>query len=354
MRKIDGRISRYKRKRKKSIKTRRLLAIGDLHGDFYRLVRILKQEGILSEELKWNTKADNVDLVFLGDYVDWRGEPLEGSPEEWPQGAKRVIDLLIALYKEVEALKNQRNFSSQLYLLLGNHDNMMWESYQVIRTLPLLKNNLIMRNTEQLPTLIKFLYRFCFDPMSSEKLMKVINWYEQGGEMTIASYGGLKNWLKAMDGEHGFFFRSLLRLGVVINDKLYSHSIPDHPQYWIPIEEWNSLPQSTLEGATESLLWGRRLWGFNVFTGMQSSPFNEEEIEEMLRKFGVKAAVVGHTPFFRDSPFFAYGGRIINIDTHGVPGSIPYKEEYVPSVELKRRKRSAKRLWKQDWKILKK
>ena len=36
---------------------------------------------------------------------------------------------------------------------------------------------------------------------------------------------------------------------------------------------------------------------------------------------------VGHTPFYRTGPFFAYKGKVVDLDTHGVPGSSPYVEE---------------------------
>ena len=74
--------------------TRLLVAIGDLHGDYYRLERLLRENDlILPGTSAWNPQASQVDLILIGDYVDWRNEPLEGPQSEWVQGAKRILDI---------------------------------------------------------------------------------------------------------------------------------------------------------------------------------------------------------------------------------------------------------------------
>lgn len=315
------------RKRKK----RKIVAVGDLHGDFYRLVRILREHGILEKQsLNWSPRAASIDLVLLGDYVDWRGEPLEGPPDEWPLGIKRLLDLIISLWKDLELLKSRDGFAARFCPLLGNHDEMMLESFRILKGFYPLKSKILFKKFRKLQPLLKFFGKLTTDPMKTQEIFKVINWYEQGGEMTMESFGGLHIWMEAMEGEHGAFLSRELQHGVVINRKLFIHTAPDDREFWMPIEELEKLPTLTWEKAREQILWGRKLWGYNAFTGGPTLPFSQEEVEEMLKKMGVEALVVGHTPFFREGPLLAYGGRVINIDTHGVSGSAPFVEEYEP------------------------
>ena len=53
--------------------TRTLVAIGDLHGDYFRMLRLLRENDlILPGTTVWNPDKKRVDLVLIGDYVDWR------------------------------------------------------------------------------------------------------------------------------------------------------------------------------------------------------------------------------------------------------------------------------------------
>lgn len=308
----------------------KIIAVGDLHGDYYRLLRILKEgKFFLQDRDEWNPLADNVVLVLLGDYVDWRGEPMEGPPEEWPCNIKKLLDLIMFTYSETERLALELpNFKSKVYTLIGNHDQMMLESFRILSNLSPFMGNMILKRTGQLPFLVK-LFNKLAGQVEMEELFRVINWYEQGGEMTINSYGGLKQWMEAMDGETGEFLIKHLQLGVIIDGRLFVHSIPDDPNFWIPLEEIDRLPEISRQGVFENFMWGRRLWGVSAATGAKVPPFTQEDIELFLNKMGAEMVFVGHTPFFKEKPLFAYEGKVANLDTHGVPGSNSYVEECI-------------------------
>jgi len=72
----------------------RILAFGDIHGCYNKLIRLMKQ-------LKINPEKDV--LVFLGDYID-RGDQ-----------SKEVVDYLIDLKKQL----------TSTVFLLGNHEQML-------------------------------------------------------------------------------------------------------------------------------------------------------------------------------------------------------------------------------------
>lgn len=76
--------------------------IGDGHGQYDRIVALLRAEGLLNADLKW--AADNATLVFMGDFFD-RG----------PSGIG-LLDMAMRLEREARAA------GGEVFSLLGNHD----------------------------------------------------------------------------------------------------------------------------------------------------------------------------------------------------------------------------------------
>ncbi len=82
----------------------RIVAIGDLHGDYDNFVKILTEIPVVDQGLHW--AAGNTHLVQMGDIMD-RG------PD-----AKNILDLLMKLEKEAEKA------GGKVHVLLGNHEEM--------------------------------------------------------------------------------------------------------------------------------------------------------------------------------------------------------------------------------------
>ncbi|MCL5055246.1 MAG: metallophosphoesterase [Firmicutes bacterium] len=311
---------------------RKIIAVGDLHGDIYRLIRVLSEQSVIDgNTLEWTVQAENCDLVLLGDYVDWRGEPLEGPYQEWPLGPKKLVEFIYKLYQDNAKLRQEKNFRGRFYPLLGNHEGMMLEGHEIMKRLSELKN----KPLQSFQTASAWVDSFVREQLSlkeEEDLMHFLNWYEQGGDKTIQSFGGLPLWFQAVEGEIGIFLRGL-PLGVVVNEKLFCHSVPDEKTCWIPIHKQVLSEDSVGKKIREQFLWGRKLWGYDAFLGAPTKPFTESEVDEMLGKMEVKAVLVGHTSLHREKPYFLYGGKIINLDTHGIPGSQAYIEEYEEMVQ---------------------
>ncbi|MCE7871697.1 hypothetical protein DYH09_15140 [bacterium CPR1] len=315
-------------------RTRTVVAIGDLHGDYFRLRRLLIENDILLPDTDaWNPEADRVDLILIGDYVDWRKETLEGPREEWVAGARRILELLFSLHNDVERLHaSDPGFDSRVYALLGNHDDMMLEAHRVFKFLEYEQMESFLSSVGSQAHVKRAIHEMGLSPANVERLLKFLNWYVQGGEATIDGFEGLNHWKSAMDGDLGDFLRDHLRLGVVVNQRLYAHTAPDHREFWRPLEEIVDLPESAYRQAKEAFLWSRRVWGYDYYTGTRTAPFTDEELDEMLRGIGVTGLVVGHTPLTREGrPVVAYDGRVVNIDLHGFPDSAALVEEYVPA-----------------------
>ncbi len=80
----------------------RIVAVGDIHGDYDNFVRILKETGMVNDETKWI--GGGAHLVQTGDVMD-RGP-----------GAREAFDLLKKLEKEAP------RHGGMVHVLLGNHE----------------------------------------------------------------------------------------------------------------------------------------------------------------------------------------------------------------------------------------
>lgn len=83
---------------------KKIVAIGDLHGDYNNFIEILKGVKLVDESLHW--KGGEIHLVQAGDILD-RG------PE-----ARKIFDLIMALEKEAEEA------GGMVHMLIGNHEEM--------------------------------------------------------------------------------------------------------------------------------------------------------------------------------------------------------------------------------------
>ncbi len=82
----------------------RIIAVGDVHGSYDKLVRLLRGTGLVDEALAWSGGTDH--LVLVGDMVD-RG------PDD-----RQVLDLVRRLQGEAQAV------GGRVHTLLGNHEAM--------------------------------------------------------------------------------------------------------------------------------------------------------------------------------------------------------------------------------------
>ncbi len=82
----------------------KIVAVGDLHGDYKAFTKILKGTGLIDGKLNWT--GGKTHLVQIGDVLD-RGDY-----------AKEIFDLLMKLEKEAEEA------GGKVHMLLGNHEEM--------------------------------------------------------------------------------------------------------------------------------------------------------------------------------------------------------------------------------------
>lgn len=322
------------KKRKKSPKIRKLIAIGDLHGDYCRFIRILRENNLLKKgSLKWNPRENNVDLVLIGDYEDWRGEKLEGRQDGWLSNTKKLLEYFVFLWNDIDCIKKRRKtFKTTLHLLMGNHDKMMLDSHKIVKKLNREIIDEVIENSHSLADVRQYIFSKKLNNDKIEDVMSFLNWFAQGGQETIQSFGSLDSWLKKMDGDIGNFYRSNLKLAVKINGRFFAHTMPDDKKYWMSVKEINK-KNKTLQGEEKeefikAYVWGRKIFGFDINTGMSIKPFSENDIDEFLKITAAKSVVIGHTPMFTIRPVREFNGKVINLDVHGVPGAGALVEEW--------------------------
>jgi hypothetical protein len=269
----------------------RIVAIGDVHGAYDRLVEILRTTGLLDERLRW--AGGRAHLVQLGDVVD-RG------PD-----SRKALDLLDRLQDEA------RRAGGAAHLLLGNHEVMRmlgdlryvvpgeYEAFATARS-----------------TQLRERYVESAGPAFREKLLK---------ETPL----GLLE-MRVAFGRSGQYGDSLRKHDVVvrINGIVFLHGGISPAvagmscdainttvrQELTDIDKTRTAPLKSLAAREDGPLWYRGL-------ALEPDSF-APSVDDILMKQHAHAIVVGHTvvPDGRILPRF--GGKVIQIDTGMQPAYV--------------------------------
>jgi hypothetical protein len=269
----------------------RIVAIGDIHGDYAQLVSLLQTAGVIDRKGKW--VGGKTHLVQTGDVLD-RG------PD-----SRKAMDLLMEL--EPQALKA----GGQVHALLGNHEamNLYGDLRYVSKEEYASYQN---GNSEQLrdayvKLLLEDLNKKKTPPADPEAFQKTfdaehpLGWVEH--MQAFAPQGKYGKWLR----QHNAIIK--------INDAVFLHG-GIGPKYAAKsIREINDTIRAELADFSklqngmavdeEGPLW---------FRGLAQGPENglSETVDQVLNNFGARHIVVGHTVRVAVLPRF--GGRVITID----------------------------------------
>ncbi len=263
-----------KRPRMKFSRVDSIYVLGDIHGEFERLVKLLQQGGLIDSTLRWT--GGRRHLVVLGDIFD-RGH-----------NVTRTLWFLYGLEKQAERA------GGRLHVVLGNHEIMT-----MVNDLRYLsgKENLIanMHQTD---------YANMFHPRRSV----LGRW--------LASKPGLlmiDDVLFAHGGVHPVFSAFPVEtfndsLSAFVNDKGFEHLLED----------------SLAAAHYDSVSYMRRLYFFfaenSVFwyRGYVQTDTLQSELQQVLNRYNAAIHVVAHTPVPTITSL--YGGKLIAVDLN-VPAS---------------------------------
>jgi len=95
---------------------RRIIAIGDIHGDLARLIVLLRGVGIINDQFQWVAEPKDTWVVQVGDQLDSKVRAPDAT-EEWETTADvQVVFFMRSLDREA------RRHGGRVVSLLGNHE----------------------------------------------------------------------------------------------------------------------------------------------------------------------------------------------------------------------------------------
>ena len=272
-------------------KVDRVVAVGDVHGDYGQLLTVLRDASLLDGRNRW--AGGRTHLVQTGDRVD-RG------PD-----SRKVMDLLMRLEKEA------RKAGGAVHCLLGNHEAMNVLG-DLRYTIP---EEFAAFKTSDSPRLRDALLTRVLDEQRAQGRAPLTP--AERREWEEAHPLGFVEHRLAFSprGEYGAWIvrqNAVVRIG----DSLFLHGglSPKYADFSlrdlndrIRQELRDSDPQNALlANDPEGPLWFRGL--------AEGDPALASHLEGVLRRHGCRRMVVGHTPTEGGLLMPRYGGRLIQID----------------------------------------
>jgi len=309
----------------------KVIAVGDIHGDFEQFIKILKGTGLTDDQLHWT--GGRTHLVQLGDVMD-RGD-----------NAKMVFDLIKRLETEAEEA------GGKVHMLLGNHEEVnitgsafYFAGYMTLRQF------------------VRFL-----DP--AERLKAERAFREEKGERVFKNTDPPlplddpeveKFWTEKMNNAdfqpkfHNAFYKNygkwLLEHNSVIkiNDVVFTHGGIAEKHAAMDLVKMNKQIREELKIVRVIVLDGRPAKGFYPkFVNQEDSPLwyrdlatrpedvFEKDVDRILEALGANYIVIGHTTYRGQirakEDLSRFDGRIWTIDTGmaarygGIPTALIYE-----------------------------
>ena len=300
--------------------TERVVAIGDVHGAYDRLVAMLRSAGVIDGRQRWT--GGRTRLVQTGDVLD-RGAD-----------SRKVIDLLRKLERDAAAA------GGRVHVLLGNHEFMRlvgdwryvspgeYKAFQDADSAEL-RDRVRDLNAEQAARRARAENREFNERQYRTEFYK---------DFPLGYFEMQRAFSK--DGEYGKWVRSLVP-AIKINKVLFIHGgvsdkvanlgceglnaevQRDLAAVPVPADKITSLLSATEDGP---------LW----YRGMASEPEAtfEPTLDNILKRLDARAVVIGHTPMASGRITPRFDGRVVVIDT-GMLGGEFYPQGAPSALEMR-------------------
>ncbi len=275
----------------------RIVAMGDIHGDYDRLVEVLHMAGLINGSKAWS--GGSAHLVFDGDLVD-RG-PASG----------KVLDLVMALQTQAARA------GGAVHPLIGNHEvmNMIGDLRYVS------KEDWASYRTADSPRLLAEEAKAALDAARQDAAAKGSNPPDAAGFLKDFAEKHPLGWVEqrlafAPTGKYGRWLRQQ-KVIIKINDCVFMHAgIP--PKYADDTrEEINRIALDAIDDPSkrssgvitteEGPLWYR-----DLLTEAENKPGLAANVNRVLEVQQAQHIIVGHTVVPAVLPRFA--GKVIGID----------------------------------------
>jgi hypothetical protein len=274
---------------------RRIVAVGDVHGDKDAFAAVLKMAGLIDAGERWC--GGDAHLVQMGDI-----------PARGPQ-SRQAYDMLMRLEKEAAAA------GGKLHALIGNHDagliygdlrSVLPEEYAEFKTAD--SGRLLDSAFEKELAALRAAGRLPADPGELAALKQ--SWFEQHPPGFVEHRQAFQP-----SGFYGSWIRSHNAV-IRINDSLFVHG-GISPKYVyntrnainLTIRRELADPDRLIPGMasdTQGPLWYRRLTE-------SEDPALEPHVVKVLRMHQVRRMVTGHV-VTRSAIIPRFGGRVVNVD----------------------------------------
>lgn len=280
-------------------KSGRIVAIGDLHGNYAGLHRILQKTGILDRRDRW--VAHDTRLVQLGDILGRGGEP------------GKIFRLLKRLEQEAP------RYGSSVHVLLGNHEAMSMSGMLMYNTLEEFRD---LAEEDLLETARGGAPREDRDRGASPAELRMGRRLDLMGcrefRDSLAPEGKVGHWLAHHD------------TAVSLDGNLFVHGGLNREYGLMPLDALNDKVRREIfasdgEGpdwtAGGEIMLRRDGPQWNRDLPLRPDAGKAEVLEEVLAYHGCARLVVGHTPTSCIDPDRAgriiplYGGRLWCVDT---------------------------------------
>jgi hypothetical protein len=254
--------------------------IGDIHGQFDKMVTILQQAGLTDEHLDWS--AGDATLWFMGDYFD-RG----------PDGIS-AVELIFRLQGQAA------NAGGRVGALIGNHDVLTLAAHQ-----------------------------FGELPNGGPGGTFYSSWLINGGNVAD---------LERLTDAHIHWLKSLPAM-VIAEGRLLAHADATFYQvYGRTVREVNRAFQALLQ-SDDPVAWDHLLDYFSQRRAFQDPDRGPARVARFLSVYGGRQFVHGHTPINKltgkppediTAPYIYAGGLAIDVDPGmylGGPGFVAHLPE---------------------------
>jgi hypothetical protein len=267
----------------------RVVAVGDVHGDYAAFVSVLRASGLIDARERWI--GGKAHLVQTGDVVDRGGD------------SRKALDLLMSLEKQAARA------GGRVHALIGNHEAMNLYGdlrYTTAGEFAAFKTG---QSAEVRSAFWEQEAKALASPPSEAVRQKweaghPLGWFEHRMEF------GPK-------GKYGKWIRSHLTV-VKINDSIYLHGgisprfaglSPDQINEAVgkELDDFSLINDKSAVTAEDGPLWYR---GLSQDSGSAADPAH---VERVLAAYGVNRIVVAHTPT-PGAILPRYGGRVVVID----------------------------------------
>lgn len=292
----------------------RIVAIGDLHGNFPGFRKILLNTGLIDKRGHW--KAWNTHLIQLGDILGRGGEP------------GKIFRLLKQLEEEAP------EYNSHVHVLLGNHEAMSMSGLLMYNTIEefqdLTEQDFIepleiiggtggagsatpdWRPVSDRPVQDRAVRERPIPDAKYDKRMDILGCREF--RATLSPWGKVGKWLGMHDS------------AVIVNDSLFVHGGLNREHGCRPLDDLNQQVRRELgtfapPDANRDIMLRRDGPQWNREFTLRPNAEKERELAEVLDYHGCKRMVVGHTPTSCIIPSQAgrivplYDEKLICIDT---------------------------------------